>query len=163
MLSIETLVHLLLNAPPRSAAIVKHAALDGLSMKELATLYGIDEPRAQTLLFRALRDVQFAALRPLPDEAEAKEVALMMAGLGGEGEGARARQLLEALSAHREALQEKLAAHADAYARAPEREKEEWLRRLAIVAVLAMAAFFYWQSQQRPAPHPRPDSRSVLP
>lgn len=163
MLNVDGLLRLLLEAPPRSAAIVKHMAIDGLSVAELAALYGIGEPLAHTLLFRALMDVQSPGHRPLPDETEAKEVALMMTAEAGQSEGAQAKALLAALSTHRQELKEKLEAHAAAYARAPQREKEEWLRRLAIVAVLALAAFFYWHNQQRPAAHPRPASHSVKP
>jgi hypothetical protein len=78
---------------------------------------------------------------------------------------------LRAIAAHRDAVRRRIADAEEAAARAPARARENWLRRAAILAILALSAWFYWTERQRPpkgtlpprtlprdfdAPQPRP-------
>lgn len=51
----------------------------------------------------------------------------------------------DALRAHREELLTRLDAAAKAWAESPDRTRDERLRQLAIVIVLALTAYFYWR------------------
>lgn len=155
MPEVDALFRLLTDAPPRSAEIVKRVSLAGIDLPALATLYAIDLPRAQILLFRALLDVGSGGKTRVPDSREPAEVAAMLEGTAGTGEGAEARRLWERLKAHREELKARLAKSAADYAASPDRDRDELFRRVAIVVVLALTAFFYWREQHKPLPPPQ--------
>ncbi|MEW5742020.1 MAG: hypothetical protein AB1938_24105 [Myxococcota bacterium] len=256
----------LARTPPRSAQVVMRVGLDGWTLPELASRYGVSAQAGAVLLLRALRDFDAAVARrstpapPLPDDEErdaaralAQQLALSArpagaaAAAGGEGSvppsavrlaaspeapaeasgaeasrgqvsasrassapppgGASAHpastlqrpeasatgassgeppawpadippapefgdtpgpspgggaavatwlEYLRALAAHRDAVRQRIAAAEEAAARSPARARETWLRRLAIVAILALSAWFYWKEQQRP-PKPPPN------
>lgn len=149
----SALFRLLSNAPPRSAEVVKRVTLEGQGLDALAALYGVDAPRAEVLVFRAFLDVHSGGTAVLPDEAEATEVRAFFSG--GEGATATAlRTLRSQLEANRDALRALLEKAAVEWERSPSRGREEWLRKLAIVLVLALSAFFYWREQQKPRPPP---------
>lgn len=150
MSQVDALFHLLSHAPPRAAEVVKRVALAGQDFPTLAQLYGVDVPRAKILVFRALLDVSSGGVLRVPDEREAAEVEAMLGSEAGSGEGAQARKLWQALSEHREALKARLEQSAAQYTASPDRDRDEWLRRAAIVLVLALTAFFYWQEKTKP-------------
>ncbi len=148
------LFRLLTAAPPRSAEVVKRVALEGLGPLEVGALFGVDLARAEVLVFRAFLDVHSGGAARLSDEAEATAVPAFF-GRGEGGDTVRALRELEAgLRAHREALEAQLEAAARAWESSPARAREEWLRRAAIVLVLALSAFFYWREQHKPRPPP---------
>lgn len=66
-----------------------------------------------------------------------------------------------ALVEHRTELIRRLDAAAIEWAKSPDRQRDERLRQLAIVVVLALTAFFYWREANKPLPppHPRPVAR----
>ena len=140
MSQVDALFRLLTEAPPRSAEIVRRVALDGLALEQVAQLFNVGLPEAEVLVFRALVDVRSGGSERVRD--------------GAERDGVRERELLELLKAHRAPLQARLAEAAQAYAASPDRNRDEWLRRLAIVVVLALTAFFYWREQHKPRPPP---------
>lgn len=152
MSEVDALFRLLADAPTRSAEIVKRVALTGTDLPALAKLHGIDLPRAQLLLFRSLMDVASGGTVRVPDAREQAEVDAMQTSSPGDGEGARARKLWDQLVEHREALTQKLDKAAAAYAASPDRDRDEWVRRLAIALVLALTAYFYWRDQTKPLP-----------
>ena len=58
----------------------------------------------------------------------------------------------DALREHRVELLLKLDAAAKAWAASPDRARDERLRQLAIIVVLALTAFFYWQQSHTASP-----------
>lgn len=159
MSEVDALFRLLSDAPPRSAEIVKRVALLGVGLPRLAGLYGVDEPRAQVLLFRAFQDVLSGGSVRVPDEREPVEIAVMLDAVPSpplsQGEGLQARALWQRLQANSEALQDRLKRSAAEFAASPDRGRDELLRYLAIALVIALTAFFYWREQNKPHPPPR--------
>ena len=144
-----------------------------MGFPEVGALYGVDVPRAQVLVFRALLDVMSGGTARVPDVREDAEVLAMVGPSpcplpASQGEGFQVRKLWDQLTAHREAFKVRLDQSAAAFAASPDRMRDEWLRRIAIVVVLALTAFFYWREQTQAAsrrprsarssrPSPRPD------
>jgi|APLak6261675434_1056106.scaffolds.fasta_scaffold01440_4 hypothetical protein len=143
MSEVDALFELLSHAPPRERALVQRVAFEGLSLEAVAQLYDVDLPRAKVLVFRALQTV--AGRAPLSDEAEAAVI---------DRPESEAAALLARLKTHRVELQARLEKAAVAFAQSPDRVRDEWVRRLAIVVVLALTAFFYWREQNKPRPPP---------
>ena len=158
MSEVDALFRLLTAAPPRSAEIARRVALRGMDFPAIAKLYGVDEPRAHVLVFRALLDVATGGTGRVPDGREAAEVAAMVKGSGTIGEGAEVRRLWDRLAQQRDELTLMLEKSAAEFAASPDRQRDEWLRKLAIVVVLVLTAFFYWREQNkaRPPPQKRP-------
>lgn len=135
----------------------------GRSRAAFAAHYGIDEAAADVLLFRAV--AEWRARRHgttptvLPDGEEARQAELLRLALDAPaqaGELAAVVASLQALTTHAETLRQKLAEADDAEVRSPEYARETWLRRIAIVAILALSAWFYkaelttwWQQHAR--------------
>lgn len=160
MSEVDALFRLLTDAPPRSAEIVKRVALAGMGFPEVGKLYGVDVPRAQVLVFRALLDVMSGGTARVPDVREEAEVLAMVGPSpsplpASQGEGFQVRKLWDQLTLHREALKVRLDQSAAAFAASPDRIRDEWLRRIAIVVVIALTAFFYWREQHKPRPPPQ--------
>ncbi len=65
-----------------------------------------------------------------------------------------------ALVENRAELLKRLDTAAVEWAKSPDRQRDERLRQLAIVVVLALTAFFYWREANKPLPppHPRPNT-----
>lgn len=70
---------------------------------------------------------------------------------------------LRALTQHKEAVRRRLVEAEEAAARSPARARETWLRRLAIIAILALSAWFYWKEQHKPPQPPPPAHRPLTP
>ncbi len=140
MTEANALFRLLNEAPPRSAEIVKKVTLTDISVERLGELYGLDLPRTKILFFRALLDVLSTGSIRLDDKTETASLASPLTG-----ELLRVSQLQERLVFQREELKQMYANSAVQFENSPERVKEEWLRRVAIVLVLALTAFFYWR------------------
>lgn len=165
MSEVDALFRLLTAAPPRSADVVKRVALQGMGWPELATLYGVTVPQVQLLVFRAFLDVGSGGSARVPDEREPAEVEVMLSAAPGSGEGAQARKLWDRLTQSRDALKVKLDRAAAEHAASPDRDRDEWLRRIAIVMVLALTAYFWWREEHKPRPPPqkRPITAPVTP
>lgn len=158
MSEVDALYRLLADAPPRSAEIVKRVTLSGLSFEQLAQLYGVDVPRAQVLVFRALLDVQSGGSARVADDREPAEIAAMLSTETSapteSTEGIRLRELWKSFVEQRQGLESKLEEVARQFASSPERTRLDRLRWVAIVLVLALTYFFYRheQDKQRPSP-----------
>ena len=161
MSEVDALFRLLTAAPPRAAEIVKRLTLAKKPFPELAALYGVDLPRMQVLAFRAFLDVLSGGSVRVPDERERGEVEVMLGERqAAHGEGADVLRLWNQLTAHRVALEAQLTKAAAAFEASPDRVRDEWLRRAAIVIVLALTAFFYFREANKP--HPPPQKRPTI-
>ena len=165
MSEVDALFRLLTDAPPRSAEIVKRVALSGMDFPAVGKLYGIEVPRAQVLVFRALMDVVSGGTVRVPDVREDAEVLAMVGSPSpfpaSQGEGLQARKLWDQIAANRDELKLQLEKAAQEFAESPDRVRDEWLRRIAIVVVLALTAFFYVREQNKPHPPPQKRPTSI--
>jgi hypothetical protein len=143
---VEALYRMLVEAPPRASAIVRRVSLENATLEQVAEDFGIDPKRAKVLIFRAF--LEFNHHGPVSDSAEGARVAALWT------EGSSERALWQSLSDHREALLARLRKSEEEFERSPDRTRDEWLRRLAIVVVLALTAYFYRREQHRPKPPP---------
>ena len=170
MLEVAALHEVLLRTPPRSAEVLSRVAFDGWTVPTLAERYGIELASARRLLLRAVRDFDAAARHartpapPLADDAEQAQAEALAASLEGQPPPETVRPLADALAAltrHRDEVKRRLSEAELIAASSPARRWEHWLRRLAILAVLALSAWFYWREQHQPPPAPLP--RPALP
>lgn len=128
----------------------------GRTTAAFATFYGISEPAAGVLLWRAAREFE-AALEGAPAAVERDDTDQQSAGLlqqalssGGAVEATRFTHLashLRELTTHADALRQRLAEAERAELTSPAYVRETWLRRIAIVVVLALSAWFYWRAE----------------
>lgn len=121
---------------------------DGRTRAEFASFYGLSESAADVLLWRAAIDFG-AALEgrsrppPAPFDHEQREAVQLGAALE---RGAHHPPLVEALGAlttHAGVIRERLAAAERAELTSPAYVRETWLRRIAIVIVLALSAWLW--------------------
>jgi hypothetical protein len=153
MSDVDELFQLLSAAPPRSLELVRRFALEGMPLEMLAGLYDVSPDEAKVLVFRALLDVESGGTRRVSDADEPGALQAMDAS-----------PLLARLRGNREELLLRLREAAVAFANSPDRARDEWLRRIAIVLVLALTAFFYWRDENKPRPPPerRPSTPAVV-
>ena len=159
MSEVDALFRLLHDAPPRSAEIAKRVVLGGMGFPEVARLYGVDVARAHVLVFRALLDVATGGTARVGDAEEPSQIELMLA-LSPSGEGSQVRDLWQQLERNREELKVRLDRAAAEFAASPDRGRDEWVRRLSIVLVLALTAYFWWAEKTKP--HPPPQKRPTI-
>jgi hypothetical protein len=145
------LTEALLKMPPRSAQVLGHRFVQGLSREACAELYGVTPEAWDVLLLRAARDFEGQAA-PQPFEVEQQQAAALSTH-------PEQTQALQALITHREEVRRRLD-EAEARAEAsPERKRESLLRWIAIITIALLSLYFYRQQQereqnQRRAPHP---------
>lgn len=132
-----------------------HGERLGRSPTEFAAHYGISTAAAEVLLFRAAREF-FEALvgRPapalLPDATElalAQRFGQAVEGAAPAGEFEALISSLRGLNAHARDLRRRLDAAEQAELTSPDYVRETWLRRAAIVVVLALSAWFYGKTE----------------
>ncbi|CAM4473031.1 hypothetical protein HJC10_28385 [Corallococcus exiguus] len=169
-LSPEALSEALRALEPRTAAVLVRRLVERRPQAECAAWYGISSDAFSVLLLRSAvalaRQLGQPARSPeSPEEATAWERMLAMAV---EKDTAPVPvplapvawlcRRMHALGPEVEAALDK-AAQADADS--PGRAREEWLRRLAVAALLALTAWLYWS--RPPEPEPRPERRMRSP
>ncbi len=142
--------------PPRAALVLGYRLLDGHGAAECAERYGLTQPSFDVLLLRSAHPFaqRFGFGHPLPDDFAAEQAIAfkLRADLESGADDPLAAPLKE-LAAHHEAVRQLLIEAEEAYQRSPAARRETWLRRLAIVVVLALSAWFYWREQQQAQPH----------
>lgn len=147
MADLETSLRALTTAHPRSMQVLlaRFGNNPPRSCAQLAAHYGTSEQSAKLLVLYAARDFE-AALNhhpsppPLPDDEAHRAADALEASLD-----ARATDLAAALldlTTHADGLRHRLTEAERAELASPEYARETWLRRLAIVAVLAGSAWF---------------------
>jgi len=131
----------LAKTPARSAQVIAHRVLDAKSREDCAALYGLTPGQWDVLFLRAVHDFERALGRDVPPPAdEAAEAARVAAALP---------PALVELSEHREETRRLIdKAHAD-YEASPSYTLEVWARRIAIIVIIALTAYFYWREEQR--------------
>jgi len=136
--------------------VAKTDERDGRSQSAFGTFYGIPEAAAKVLLWRAVVELEAAlANRPAPGplhfEEEQRKAETLCAALEAplppqSPELGRLVESLTALHGSAAVLRERLARAEQAELSSPGYARETWLRRIAIVIVLAVSAWFYWQA-----------------
>ena len=151
----ETSYRALTQLHPRHAQVLvarfvaKTPTGDGRSFREFVAFYGVPEASAKVLLWRAVREFE-AARQGVPAEppvafgeevrqAEALHDALERV------EPSPTVAALRALTANAPTLRQRIREAERAEVESPAYARETWLRRVAIVIVLALSAWFYWK------------------
>jgi hypothetical protein len=125
----------------------------GRDRARFATFYGVELPAADLLLFRAAREFE-AALDGVPPspprdfDDEQRASAELVAALESPTPPMSQRlgrlvDALRALTTHAATIRDRLSAAERAELESPEYARETWLRRIAIVLVLALSGWFY--------------------
>lgn len=148
---------------PRTGALLRHRLLEGRTSEACAALYGSSPEAFEVHLLRACLALE-ARLGGAPHETprdaheERAWAAQLSLGLqrqaGGPGVAAAVR--LEQLSGQ---VLAELAAAEQREAQSPRRRRDEWLRRLVVVLLLALTAWYILvrpASEAPPAPATRP-------
>ncbi|MBE4753072.1 hypothetical protein G4177_33475 [Corallococcus sp. ZKHCc1 1396] len=169
-LSTEALGTALRGLEPRMAAVLIRRLVERRSLAECATWYGISTEAFSVLLLRAGVALARRAAPPAREPEGAEEAAawerMLAAALEKDSAPvpvalapvAQVCRRLQELGPQMETALEQ-AARADADS--PGRAREEWLRRLAVAALLALTAWLYWT--RPPDPEPRPERRMRSP
>ncbi len=138
------LADLLLAMPPRSAQVLGNRFLEGRSREDCAALYGLTLESWDALLFRSAREFGVPHPASISYEDEVREAAALRSQLESDPS-----HPLNALTQHRDEVR-RLLVEAELKAEAsPARARETLLRRLAIVAILVLSAYFYWRQQEK--------------
>lgn len=127
----------------------------GRDRARFAAFYGVERSAADVLLFRAASEFEAAltgASTPPPRDFddEQRASAELIAALESPSPPTSQRvgrlvDALRALTTHAAALRERLSAAERAELESPEYARETWLRRIAIVLVLALSGWFYFK------------------
>jgi hypothetical protein len=131
--------------PSRHSQVLVKWRLEAMSREALAQHYGVDGVPLDALLLRAARDFQ-AALAGASQAAPlewTEEERLAAALRQGAPEAGPLTEALEALSRAPEATLAALRELERAAEASPARRREMWLRRLAVVVILALTGYFY--------------------
>jgi len=137
---------------PRAAHVLVMRLVDGRSRAECAAAFGIRPEAFDVKLWRAMR----ALLEPdaPPERFESERLAAAALGRAMDGEDsaeprvASAAALASELRVQAPALRAALDAAARADEDSPARRREDWLRRAAIVVIIALTAFFYLRGRR---------------
>lgn len=137
----EELTRVLLAMPPRSAQVLGHRFLEGLTREGCAALYGITPEAWDLLLYRAAREFE-GQRGPLPFEEEQRQAAALRAQLED-------RHPLLELVTHRDEVRRLLDQAEQAAEASPARKRETVLRWIAIATIAVLSGYFYLQQQER--------------
>lgn len=131
--------------PPRSVHILSQRLLENRTAEACAALYGVSLSNWNILFFRAARDFE-AAIGSYTLRGEEIDEATRLA--------AQLPPALSALEQHSAEIKKLLLEAQIAFEDSPAFQRQEWLRRIAIFAILALSAFFYWQQKRNEKPLP---------
>lgn len=169
-LDAPTLHHALAGLQPRQARLLVRRCVDGQPREALAADWGTSPAALDLLLLRAALAFEAALAgrpepRPLPVAQERPLGDALRDALEAGRSDAGPAQALAALTAHREAVRTAIARAEAAADAGPRRARETRLRWLAIVVVLAVAAWFSrqqvraaWRDVQQRLGWPAPGS-----
>lgn len=166
----EALVAALRELEPRASAVLVRRLVERRPLAECATWYGISSDAFSVLLLRAGVELARHAGQPARPPESTEEAAAWERMLAAAVERdtapvpvalAPVAQLCRRMHEAGPQVEAALAQAALADANSPRRSREEWLRRLAVAALLALTAWLYWT--RPPEPDPRPERRMRSP
>ncbi len=141
---------------PRPALVLTYRCLGAHPAADCATHYGIGVEAFDLLLLRSAAPLveRFGVDPKLPDAIEQEQAyaTRLRQALEGGGSHPFAPVLLE-LTAQKDEVRAQLDAAEAAWQRSPAAARETWLRRIAILVVIALSAYFYWREQEAKKPH----------
>lgn len=168
-LSAPVLSSALRGLEPRPSALLVRRLVEGRTQEACAAFYGVPVSAFSVLLVRAgvalARQVGLTVREAAGDDEEAAWARLLAAALEREDAPVPAplvpvAEVCRRLQAVGPEVAAGLAAVAREEAESPHRRREEWVRRLAVAALLALTAYLYLsrpaEPSRRPPPRPAP-------
>lgn len=146
--------------PPRAAQTLLFRCVEGHSAEACAALYGIGLPQWQVLFLDAARALT-GETQALPDAERTRRAHLLFAAFEGNGAEDPLAPALRALAAQKDDVRALLLAAEQAAAASPARARETWLRRAAVVAIIAISLFVWWRDRDKPPPSADPRTRQL--
>ncbi len=149
--------------PSRSAQTLVLSCIEGRSPAECAALYGVDLPQWEILFFEAARAL-VADVKPLPDADRRRLATALQEQLRFDPSlvTLAPAAAIHALITHREEVHQLTVEAERAAAASPARAREGWLRRVAVVVIVAVS-FFVWLRERNKAPEPTPSHNPLPP
>ncbi|MCY1041319.1 hypothetical protein OV208_08310 [Corallococcus sp. bb12-1] len=169
-LSTEALGAALRELEPRTAAVLLRRLVERRTLVECASWYGISSDAFSVLLLRSAVALARQAGQPAREPDGVEEAAAWERMLAAAVEKDTAPvpvaltpvvQVCRRMHELGPEMETALAKAAQAEADSPGRAREEWLRRLAVAALLALTGWLYWT--RPPEPEPRPERRMRSP
>lgn len=164
-LSPPFLIAALRGMEPRPAALLVRRLVEGRPQEACAAFYGVSTEAFAVLLLRAsvalALDAGLAVREPSGEAEESAWARMLTEALSREGARLPTALVPVAEVCRRlRAVGPEVAAGMDAAARedaaSPHRRREDWLRRLAVAALLALTAYLYLSRPEEPPRRPRP-------
>ena len=138
--------------PSRFAQALIFHCVEGRTAPECAALYGIGVPQWEILFLDAACALA-SQPAPLTDAARLTLATHVQADLAQPPSAALpASRAAQALILHREEVHRLLLETERAAAASPARAREGWLRRLAVVLIIAVALFVWLRERNKPPP-----------
>lgn len=150
---------------PRPSALLLRRLVEGRPVEACAEFYGVSPEAFSVSLLRAAVTLGGSAGLPVRGPAGAEEEAAWARMLAEALEREDARlpaalvpvvELCRRLRAAGPEVAAGMEAAALEDAASPQRRREEWLRRLAVAALLALTAYLYLTRPEEPPRRPRP-------
>ncbi|MFT3838119.1 MAG: hypothetical protein QM723_14125 [Myxococcaceae bacterium] len=141
---------------PRPSQVLAWRFLGGHPAAESATRYGITVEAFDLLLLRSAAPLvaRFGVDPKLPDDFAHEQAFATQLRQALEGGGTHPfAPVLQELAAHKDEVRALLDAAEAEWQRSPAAARETWLRRVAIVVVVVLSAYFYWREQEAKKPH----------
>lgn len=158
-LTAETLASSLRTLEPRHSQLLTWRYVKGETVEHCASLLGVTTEAVRIHLLRALDslDAKLSGrpLRLRPDEEEQQ----LAARPEGSTDGARLQRLASTIEQHAKQIDAALREALLAEEVSPDRVREDWIRRIAVLILVGLAAWFYWRNESRESPPPSPPTR----